>query len=76
MTYGLSALLCGVVLVMVIGIICVWNKCARRPFKDTARLSSPVRFPRGSKGDPEVRTPSAKWSAGSDNVPFSFAKIV
>ena len=34
-TYGLSALLCGVILVMIISVICVWMKCARKPSKYT-----------------------------------------
>ena len=72
-TYGLSALMCGVILVRIISVICVWKKCTRRPSKNTARLSSSDRSPRRSKSDSKVRTHSAKWSANNDKVTFSFA---
>ena len=69
--YGLSALICGMILV-VIGVICVRKRCAAKPSKTTVKPPTSDRSLRRSENDPEARTPNAKWSANNDSVTFSF----
>ena len=70
--YGLSALIGGAILAAVIGIVCVRQRCAVRPFKTPVKPPTSDRSLRRSESDPGSGTPHAKWSANDDNVTFSF----
>ena len=66
--YGLSALVCGVILVVIVS----GKNALTKPFKTTVKPPTSDRSPRSSDNDPGSGTPNAKWSANDDNVTFSF----